>query len=547
MSLHRIIIISLLTSITLAHGMQQQKENTIEQLQVKPAATGSLRTLRKERSDSFDPKEPKQQYKATVCNYLVQKRIGVCATINRAEADSIIKSQKKLPLESIIIAIKDLHNRINELEEISKFLETDPKMFGQILFDSFRSNKFKLVYFLLGNKLVSVDTTDSRGLTLLHQALLYSYFDLAKDLITTYHADLNFNNDNKSILDFIDAVIQITAETKKRIPLFQKTINELINIKTLVNSYRQKQITPPANNGSIIASVAHIKENTKRTIGHLADSIKQLARIRQNPYQELFAATYNGNTNVLAEILKYDINVNMLDRDHQSPLHVAALRSNTNAAKILVNIGRANVNILDDEDLTPLTIAAQKGNAELVDFLINEAQADQNLGDTHAFKAIHHAILRRDITTLNILLNASQKSINCLAFKSTPLDLVNEYLDIVKEKKNEQLSTKTQREQLKYIKEILIKHGAQTVAELNKPSQIQSSSSSSSSSALSTSTATTQAASTHNNSASSECPETCNQLPEPTASTVLIYSMGQCFTLGNQLQTTRCGFEAKAS
>jgi ankyrin repeat protein len=526
--------------------MQQQKESAIEQLQVKPASTGSLRTLRKERADSLDPKEPKQQCRPTICNYLVQRRIGVHAALNRDETECLIKPQKKLPLESIVIVIKELHDRINELEEISKLLETDPKMFGQILFDSFRNNKPKLIHFLLGNKLVSVDTTDSRGLTLLHYALLCSYFDLAKELITTYHADLNFNSENKSILDFIDAAIQITAETKRRTPIFQKTINELTNIKTLVNSYRQKPITPPANNGSIIASAARIKEDTKRTIKHLTDSIKQLARIRQNPHQELFAAAYSGNTNVLAEILKYDVNVNILDRDHQSPLHIAALRNNTNAAKMLVNIGHVNVDVLDEEKLTPLTIAAQKGNAELVSFLINEAHADPNLGDAHAFKAIHHAILRKDITMLNILLNASQKSINCLAFKSTPLDLVNEYLDIVQEKKNAQFQTTVQRKQLEYIKEILIKYGAKTVAELHKLSQSQSSSSSSFSSALSTSAATTQAVSVPNNSVSSECPKTCAQLPEARTATIPIYSTGQIFALHQSLPTP-CSFEAKAS
>ncbi|XP_049572517.1 uncharacterized protein [Syngnathus scovelli] len=92
---------------------------------------------------------------------------------------------------------------------------------------------------------------------------------------------------------------------------------------------------------------------------------------RRNRYGEtlLHEAVLKGDTQLLKDILKLRVNVNMVDHTGRTALHEAALRNQYEACFCLINAG-ALVNIATRMKNTPLHEAITFGNKKIVELLL---------------------------------------------------------------------------------------------------------------------------------------------------------------------------------
>lgn len=76
----------------------------------------------------------------------------------------------------------------------------------------------------------------------------------------------------------------------------------------------------------------------------------------------------DGNVEVLQEFLKYEADVNEVDSEGLTALHLAAVEGHTSVVKVLLSEG-ANVTKADNRGLTPLEIAQELNDHEIVGLL----------------------------------------------------------------------------------------------------------------------------------------------------------------------------------
>jgi uncharacterized protein len=97
----------------------------------------------------------------------------------------------------------------------------------------------------------------------------------------------------------------------------------------------------------------------------------------------LFYAAKEGDTEIVAELLKLGSNVNVQDKNQETPLHFAAREYRPEAAELLIRCG-ADVSIRDLHGNTPLwrAIFESRGRGELIKLLLS-AGADKTLKNKH--------------------------------------------------------------------------------------------------------------------------------------------------------------------
>ena len=114
----------------------------------------------------------------------------------------------------------------------------------------------------------------------------------------------------------------------------------------------------------------------------------------------LHTAAFHNKTNaMIKELIILGANIDLLDKNGQTPLHRAAKKDNTNAIKELIRLG-ANVNLQDNRGQTPLHIAAIRGHPGAIKELISSG-ANVNLQDNDGHTAFFNSL------TSGLLLSAS--------------------------------------------------------------------------------------------------------------------------------------------
>jgi hypothetical protein len=91
-----------------------------------------------------------------------------------------------------------------------------------------------------------------------------------------------------------------------------------------------------------------------------------------------FAAARAGNVAALERMLADGVDLNLRDRRKRTLLHVAAMHSHTDIARMLIESRRVDINAADAFRNTPLWYAVETGATDIVDLLLSEesVQAD---------------------------------------------------------------------------------------------------------------------------------------------------------------------------
>ncbi|WAR08526.1 ANK3-like protein, partial [Mya arenaria] len=113
-----------------------------------------------------------------------------------------------------------------------------------------------------------------------------------------------------------------------------------------------------------------------------------------------------------------------IDGNKRTPLHIAAIKGNVEAAKLLLTSKKNGVDCEDGDGNTPLMLASKYGNEELIDFLIDKYKCNINYQNEDGMTALHYAalygkenavkkLLQHDAINLNNTLKKSAFHLAC--------------------------------------------------------------------------------------------------------------------------------------
>jgi len=107
---------------------------------------------------------------------------------------------------------------------------------------------------------------------------------------------------------------------------------------------------------SALSQPENAENETKTTTETEEDTVED-----ELPSDSLHALVLTGNESKLNEIFKVDTDINEIDSNGRTPLHIASEAGNLQISKLLIMQG-ANVNIQDKQGYTPLHLAIKSSN-----------------------------------------------------------------------------------------------------------------------------------------------------------------------------------------
>ncbi|MFC1547248.1 ankyrin repeat domain-containing protein [Candidatus Neomarinimicrobiota bacterium] len=115
-------------------------------------------------------------------------------------------------------------------------------------------------------------------------------------------------------------------------------------------------------------------------------------------------AILNHHTDVARYLIEQNADINLKDKDNDSPLHYTGIFGNLEIAELLLAKGAASLNEGNSRQMTPLHFACERGHAEVVEFLLDSG-ADMEARDGMGRNALLCACAGRNMVTIETLLN----------------------------------------------------------------------------------------------------------------------------------------------
>src|SRR5690554_576836 len=122
---------------------------------------------------------------------------------------------------------------------------------------------------------------------------------------------------------------------------------------------------------------------------------------------------------VVKELLKREIDVNLIDNEGETAFFDCARKAKIELAKLLI-INHTNINLSNNKGETPLHLAAAKGDKTMIDLLI-ENEINLKAKTNNDLFPVHYAVLASNIDIIKYLLNITNQSFLLLDNKGNTL------------------------------------------------------------------------------------------------------------------------------
>jgi len=138
---------------------------------------------------------------------------------------------------------------------------------------------------------------------------------------------------------------------------------------------------------------------------------------------ELYIALYYGHIEIAEFLIGKGANINAINKDGDTPLHIAVKEGNKKIAKFLLNQdANININAINKDGDTLLHIAVKEGNKKIAKFLLNQG-ADINAANKDGDRPLHIASKDKvSLKTLDILLKYHPDPLIKNTLNNTPIE-----------------------------------------------------------------------------------------------------------------------------
>jgi len=124
------------------------------------------------------------------------------------------------------------------------------------------------------------------------------------------------------------------------------------------------------------------------------DYVRYLDKDHNTPLHLAACAKKGGNkADILALLLKYGANVNSTNRYFSTPLLIAAGTNNIEGARVLLKERGVQVNCVNSSNFTPLMIAIRIRSIELIKLLLSHPDLEPNFENPDGLTALHFAAI----------------------------------------------------------------------------------------------------------------------------------------------------------
>lgn len=292
----------------------------------------------------------------------------------------------------------------NRLPEVQKMLEQNPSLANSIdkngfpMFVQAASSAYAKMLTMFLDAGTRIDIQDPEGMSALHRAAKNGSMECVK-LLVERGANLQLKNQNGNTAE------QVAA--KRPHP----------EIAAYLKDVAGGRIAPGGAAGLLQAiGTGNLPEVEKLIAATPAIADQADARGRTPLY---FAVT--GKVEIVAFLLKQQVNVNQTDDQNWRPIHVAAEAGRADVVKLLI-AQQADPNAgATTSTQTPLHIAAAYGFTEVAKLLL-AAQADPNLPAAGGVTALHRAASGGYVDIVSLLILAKADTDRKDAKGQTPLD-----------------------------------------------------------------------------------------------------------------------------
>lgn len=238
---------------------------------------------------------------------------------------------------------------------------------------------------------VPLDFQNSLGYTALHIAVIMNNFTIAEYLIS--------QGINANIVDVING----------RTCLHYSVSKNNLDMVRLLGSHME-DLCIKDNRGYSPLQLA-VKKSYVNIIKYLMTNVSQ---IEDNI---LHTAVKTNNVGLVYKLLRSDININVLDKNGNTPIHLAVKKGNMNIVQALINTDRNLVNYKSD---SPLHLAVRYHHIDIVKYLIL-IQYDLNGMNIDGNTPLHIAVINNFYEIAELLIKAGSKLNTMNKIQQTPL------------------------------------------------------------------------------------------------------------------------------
>lgn len=281
---------------------------------------------------------------------------------------------------------------------------------------------------------VSINHKTSTGNTALHEAARATGdFSHTISKLLSMGADPNLQNDigNTPLMEALsrlntkcaDILIEANADLTFRNKYLQSVLHIAVShnavecMKSILKGEILQEILDAVDNKGMTALAIAVRKRRKRCTQLLLD--KGASRTAGDPRQQLLLhkaiaprlssssdIRYSTGESLLHLVLHKDLNVNMTDSDHNTPLHVAARNGSYNDCKRLL-LWLASVDVCNCKGQTALHMAAEHGDSTVVRLLIRY-RAKLKTQDNDKNTALHIAAAKGNLDCCHELIRGDK-------------------------------------------------------------------------------------------------------------------------------------------